>query len=98
MPATSSHKKPPRNHQYADPPCILTAITQYQCSPEQGRVTCWPLERIFRQCGENKPAIEVTNRLVRPSRSPESEQEKIVVDPVFLKNPPKAKSWGDLNV
>ncbi|ODO05149.1 hypothetical protein L198_01837 [Cryptococcus wingfieldii CBS 7118] len=49
------------------------------------------------KCGENKPVIEVTNRLVKPSPSSRSDSEKVVVDPVFLKNPPQAKSWGDLN-
>ncbi|ODO09991.1 hypothetical protein I350_02215 [Cryptococcus amylolentus CBS 6273] len=84
--SAAPHAKTPRAQQYVDPPCVLTAITQYQCSPEQrrGHVTCWPLERIFRQCGENKPVIEVTNRLVKPSPSSKSDSEKVVVDPVFL--------------
>jgi hypothetical protein len=30
-------------------PCSLFAITQYECSPEGGRFTCWPLERVFRK-------------------------------------------------
>ncbi|OWZ78211.1 hypothetical protein C366_02849 [Cryptococcus neoformans Tu401-1] len=80
--------------EFPEPPCKLFAITQYQCSPESGRVTCWPLERIFRQCGENKPVIEVTNRILRDRSG--SNNDEIVVDPVFIKNPPKAKGWGDL--
>ncbi|WVQ98164.1 hypothetical protein IAU59_005286 [Kwoniella sp. CBS 9459] len=56
---------------YKDDPCSLFSITQYQCTPLGGRVTCWPLERVFRQCGEGKPSIEVTNRLL-PSSSPPS--------------------------
>jgi hypothetical protein len=31
------------------PPCRLFTITQFECSPSNGRVTCWPLERLFRQ-------------------------------------------------
>lgn len=56
-------------------PCSLFSIVQYECAPSAGKITCWPLERIFRQyvhftntwnitdfrCGEGKPAIEVTN-------------------------------------
>lgn len=33
----------------AEPRCRLFAITQFECSPSNGRVTCWPLERLFRQ-------------------------------------------------
>ncbi|WWD21584.1 hypothetical protein CI109_106070 [Kwoniella shandongensis] len=72
-----------------EPPCELFTITQYQCSPIGGRVTCWPIERIFRQCGA-APAIEVTNRLLSTSSD-----ETIMVDPKFLEKPPKARNWGD---
>ncbi|KIR24986.1 hypothetical protein I309_06213 [Cryptococcus deuterogattii LA55] len=40
---------PGKKPELSEPPCKLFAITQYQCSPESGRVACWPLERIFRQ-------------------------------------------------
>ena len=29
--------------------CRLFSITQFECSPDGGRVTCWPLDRVFRQ-------------------------------------------------
>ncbi|WRT64666.1 uncharacterized protein IL334_001600 [Kwoniella shivajii] len=73
-----------------DSPCKLFTITQYQCTPLGGRVTCWPLERIFRQCGEDKPAIEVTNRL-----SSKTDDDELIVDPKFIQNPPKARNWND---
>ncbi|WVF69684.1 hypothetical protein IAT40_004463 [Kwoniella sp. CBS 6097] len=57
---------------YKEDPCTLFSMTQYQCTPLGGRVTCWPLERVFRQCGQGKPSIEVTNRLVPPSSSASS--------------------------
>ncbi|WVR04731.1 hypothetical protein IAU60_001742 [Kwoniella sp. DSM 27419] len=76
---------------YQEPPCKLFTITQYQCTPLGGRVTCWPLERVFRQCGEGRPAIEVTNRLLPPSKT----DEALAVDPNFIENPPKARSWTD---
>ncbi|WVN90611.1 uncharacterized protein L203_105852 [Cryptococcus depauperatus CBS 7841] len=85
-----------------DPPCRLFTITQYQCSPELSRLTCWPLDRIFRQCGK-QPAIEVTNQVLSTPLSSEKgewlgekEGKRIVVDPSFLENPPRAKSWNDL--
>ncbi|WWC68048.1 uncharacterized protein I206_101967 [Kwoniella pini CBS 10737] len=75
---------------YKEQPCKLFSITQFQCTPLGGRVTCWPIERIFRQCGENKPSIEVTNRLISKNSN-----EDFIVDPKFIENPPKAKGWGD---
>lgn len=30
-------------------PCTLFSMVQYECSPANGKITCWPLERIFRQ-------------------------------------------------
>ncbi|GFZ47832.1 hypothetical protein JCM24511_05579 [Saitozyma sp. JCM 24511] len=71
--------------------CRLFAMTQYECSPAGGKVTCWPLERIFRQCA-NGPAIEVTN-LLEPVSGGDG---KVKVDPKYIENPPKAKNWNDL--
>ena len=30
-------------------PCSLFALTQFECSPEGGRLQCWPIERVFRK-------------------------------------------------
>ncbi|WVQ69398.1 uncharacterized protein L199_007615 [Kwoniella botswanensis] len=88
--STSNTPKRVIGYDPADPPCKLFSITQYQCTPLGGRVTCWPLERIFRQCGEGKPSIEVTNRL-----KSKRDEEALVVDPKFIENPPKARNWND---
>ncbi|WWC86787.1 uncharacterized protein L201_001666 [Kwoniella dendrophila CBS 6074] len=77
---------------FKEPPCKLFSITQYQCTPLGGRVTCWSIERIFRQCGQGKPAIEVTNKLKSKKKL---DQESLIVDPAFLENPPKARNWND---
>jgi len=29
--------------------CTLFSIMQYECTPDVAGVTCWPLERVFRQ-------------------------------------------------
>ncbi|KAL7420540.1 hypothetical protein Q5752_004491 [Cryptotrichosporon argae] len=68
--------------------CVLFALTQYECSPAGGRVTCWPFDRIFRQCAGG-PAIEVTNHVSKVEGKP-------VVNPAFLARPPKGKTWADV--
>ncbi|KAG7549009.1 hypothetical protein FFLO_03122 [Filobasidium floriforme] len=76
-----------------DPPCKLYALTQYQCSPRGGKITCWPLERIFRQCGERAPMIEVTSH-VEPSAEDPS---KPVLTDQIKENPPRGKLWSNLS-
>lgn len=39
----------PANVSRDDRGCRIFAIKQFECSPEGGRITCWPLDRIFRQ-------------------------------------------------
>ncbi|ORX33961.1 hypothetical protein BD324DRAFT_653659 [Kockovaella imperatae] len=59
-------------------PCKLFSIRQYECKPGV-KVTCWPLDRIFRQCGKG-PAIEVTNAVI------DSQSGQIVIDPKILED------------
>ncbi|KAL1406973.1 hypothetical protein Q8F55_006386 [Vanrija albida] len=56
------------------PPCRLFSITQFECTATT-RVECFPLERIFRQCGAG-PAVEVTNHLTA--------DDPAVVSPAFM--------------
>ncbi|WOO85043.1 uncharacterized protein LOC62_06G008547 [Vanrija pseudolonga] len=66
------------------PPCRLFAITQFECTATM-KIECFPLERIFRQCGSG-PAVEVTNHL--------TEQDGVaVVQPAFIAHPPKGKDF-----
>lgn len=47
--------------------CQLFSIRQFECSPAGGKITCWPLERVFRRCGGRErrydaPVVEVTSQ------------------------------------
>ncbi|GHJ84588.1 hypothetical protein NliqN6_0990 [Naganishia liquefaciens] len=81
---------PPPPH----PPCRLFTITQYECSPSNDRITCWPLERLFRQCGKDGPAVEVTH-LVEPSRD---DPERPVIPEHALSKLPRGRMWRDVAV
>lgn len=53
--------------------CRLFSMVQYQCSPEGGQVTCWPLERVFRQYVPYAPYstfVCCTGSPAPPARSP----------------------------
>ncbi|RXK40966.1 hypothetical protein M231_01814 [Tremella mesenterica] len=69
--------------------CSLFKIRQYECQPQGYTVTCWPLDRIFRQCGQNAPAVEVTNVV-------HTKDGKVKVDPLFIAHPPRGKNWADI--
>ncbi|KAK1921660.1 hypothetical protein DB88DRAFT_74793 [Papiliotrema laurentii] len=89
----AGHQQPPQQQQLhtKSEPCVLTALTQFECSVPGGRLVCWPIERVFRKCG-NGPAIEVTNVLV-----PSSKTEPVPrVEQSFIDNPPKGHKWSDL--
>lgn len=47
--------------------CRLFSMVQYQCSPEGGQVTCWPLERIFRQYVIFGPSVPVLPGQYKPN-------------------------------
>lgn len=82
---------PPPTPTSSQEDCTLFSVKQYECILTGGQVTCWPLDRIFRQCNKG-PAIEVTNALV-PSDSGDG---GMMVDSDFIASPPKGKNWADL--
>lgn len=41
-------------------PCELAEVVQYHCQPQETRIVCQPVERIFQMCAR-RPAVEVTH-------------------------------------